>query len=103
MIPDEERDRLVTVCRKMHEEGTDTEEILRFLRESKCSKGASLGVMHRALGLRPNEAKRLVHLSRTWADRRESDEKVENLFFDLLDEIADKIVIVKRDLPDEER
>lgn len=66
---------LINECQQLHREGKNDEEILNFLRSKGCSKVESIVVVKRALEIEPVKAKKLVHFSKAWADRREADEQ----------------------------
>ena len=59
---------------KLLADGASTEELIQVLRDDGFSKVESIKALydHRQADLA--EAKRLVHFSRVWADRRASDE-----------------------------
>jgi hypothetical protein len=54
--------------------GKQQEEVLQYLRQSGCSKPLSIFVMSCVLRCNSGEANRIVHFSKTWADRKASDE-----------------------------
>jgi hypothetical protein len=51
------------------------EDVIKFLRQSGCSKALSVGMLSSILACNSHEAKRMVHFSETWADARQSDEQ----------------------------
>lgn len=56
-------------------EGARWDEILESLRADGFSKGDCVGATVEILRLPLADAKRIVHESRAWADRREDDEQ----------------------------
>jgi ribosomal protein L7/L12 len=67
---------LVTRARETLSHGGDVEEVLALLRQSGCSKVESIKLLREIAGLGLGEAKRRVHLSETWRDRREADDEL---------------------------
>jgi hypothetical protein len=55
--------------------GASEEEILQLLRSKGCSKPQSIFILSALLGCNTGDAKRKVHFSATWLDRREADER----------------------------
>jgi hypothetical protein len=51
------------------------EDVIKYLRQSGCSKALSVGMLSSILACDSNEAKRMVHFSETWADVRQPDEQ----------------------------
>ena len=62
---------LVDLARSMLGRGADLEEVLEALRERSPSIIQSMKVVRDVMGLPMNEAKDLVHHSRTWSDMRD--------------------------------
>ena len=62
---------LVKIGREMLDAGKSTEEILAALRACSPSVIQSMKVMRDLLGVQMDEAKLLVHHSRTWSDMRD--------------------------------
>jgi hypothetical protein len=60
--------------------GRSMEEILDLLRHRGLTKLDCVLVVHGATGASMGQAKRVVHNSPTWADRREQDEQTEDAF-----------------------
>jgi ribosomal protein L7/L12 len=56
--------------------GDDDESLLAFLRANGCDKVASIKIVRDVKGVRLGEAKRLVHLSHAWQDRRAGDDEL---------------------------
>jgi ribosomal protein L7/L12 len=67
---------LIHEARRMRSIGADTDDVLAFLREKGCYKLQSIKVLREVEGISLGEAKERVHLSRTWADTREADDKL---------------------------
>jgi ribosomal protein L7/L12 len=67
---------LVARAREMLSHGGNVEEVLSLLRHSGCSKVESIKLLKDVAGLNLDEAKRQVHLSETWRDRREADDEL---------------------------
>jgi ribosomal protein L7/L12 len=59
-------------ARQMRAMGRDDEAILSFLREGGCSILESIKIIRELKGGSLAEAKRVVHLSQTWADARQA-------------------------------
>src|SRR5262245_34627443 len=69
------REECITECRRRLKAGEDVESVGGYLRASGCSKIDSIAVLVGAHGIGLAEAKEIVHLSTTWADRRALDDK----------------------------
>lgn len=63
----------------------DPEAILAFLRRNGCPKSSSMIVLMDILGCSLGEARDRTHVSPTWADVRERDERVSKAFCDALE------------------
>jgi hypothetical protein len=70
-----ERDDILGVCREKLANGESLEEILRILRSSGFSKVHSIKALVDLGQANMSDAKRIVHISPTWADVRERDEE----------------------------
>ena len=68
----------------MFERGDDVEAVLRFLRQRGCSKLDSIKALVASKEMNLADAKRVAHLSKTWEDRRQSDEEFEKAFWEQL-------------------
>ena len=66
---------VVARAKGMWDEGGRWDEILVRLRAEGFSKVDCIRATVEILRLPPNDAKRLVHESRAWADRRELDDE----------------------------
>ncbi|MCP4303727.1 MAG: hypothetical protein GY788_02375 [bacterium] len=64
------------------------EDLLQFLRDNGLQKLASSIVVQKIRNMERRDALNVVHFSETWKDRREVDEKWQNAFLDVLEEIA---------------
>lgn len=73
-------DRFVELTRARLAAGVGLDDVLGELRRHDLSKIDSIRVVRDATGMALAEAKRLVHNSPAWADRRSLDEQVENTF-----------------------
>ena len=62
-------------ARRMLADGASIEEVLVFLRQHEYSKIASIKAVRQLLGVDLREAKRIVHLSDAWQDRRQQDDE----------------------------
>lgn len=69
--------------------GACDEEILRFFRQEGASMVDSVQLMRIIKNISLGEAQKLVHLSETWADQRESHERLNELFWETLESLAD--------------
>lgn len=67
------------------------------MRADGLSKLDCVFVMVHALGLQLPEAANRVHLSSTWADRRESDERAQGLLCDVLEALPPVIYVGELD------
>jgi hypothetical protein len=76
-----------------HKTGKSSEEVIRFLRDNGCSQGLSFVVLPSILGCDRGEAKRLIFFSPTWADMRESNEKLQATLEDAFKSELDKPTI----------
>ena len=81
-------DNLVQICQDKLKEGSDLEDILRFLRQEGCSKGRSITILLKMKYLPPEKikfTKHLVHFSKTWSDFRERDEEWHEKIIEILE------------------
>lgn len=60
--------------KRMLDIGTPIDEVLVYLRSQGCTKVDCMWALEDYAGLSHGEAKRAVHESNAWADRREPDE-----------------------------
>lgn len=70
----------------MWEEGAPWDVILQSLRVEGFSKVDCIRATVELLRLPLADAKRLVHESRAWADRREADDQLQDAFLDWLEQ-----------------
>ena len=73
------RSKIIETAKQLLEANTSEEDILEFLRVSKFHKMESLKAMREISKLSISEAKKLVHLSKTWADQKETDDALHEL------------------------
>lgn len=71
---------LLSKYQKEPSQDQSMEGLLSFLREQGCSKIDSIKALRIFKDMSLEDAKRTVHLSETWADRRESDEAFQARF-----------------------
>lgn len=71
-----DRSVLIAKCIDLTAQGSDREGLVSFLRRAGCSKIDSIAILKDALGIGLGSAKELVHLSKTWEDRRDADDKL---------------------------
>jgi ribosomal protein L7/L12 len=69
-------ERSLSAARRMRSEGVDTEYIVGYLRASGLYQIQSIKILREIDGLNLAQAKKLVHLSRTWADTRDADDSL---------------------------
>lgn len=67
--------RFIDESQRIRAEGKSDEKILSFLRTQECSKVESMVIFAQAFGLNLGQAKETVHMSQTWADVRERDDR----------------------------
>jgi hypothetical protein len=75
------QDQFVQLTRGWLAAGTGQDEVLDRLRQRGLDKIDCVDVFRAATGMSVGQAKRVVHDSLTWADRREADEYVEDVFW----------------------
>ncbi len=81
---DGDMEGLIKQARPMLAAGASIEEVLAFLRQHEYSKIASIKAVRQLQGVDLREAKRIVHLSDAWQDRRQQDDE----FHEALEEAA---------------
>lgn len=69
------RTKLISECEALIAQGRNEEEVITFLRDQGCSKLESIAVLKSAMGVDLNHAKRLVHFSQAWKDKRDEHDK----------------------------
>jgi hypothetical protein len=74
-------DRYTDLARARYAAGATHDDVLRELRRNGLEKIDCTRVVHAATGTSVYDAKLLVHHSPVWADRREGDEHLEDLFW----------------------
>lgn len=72
----------------MLNESADKESAIKFLRLNNYSKIESIEIFKKALGISYYEAQDIIHNSHTWRDVKEVDAKINNDFFDILEELG---------------
>lgn len=60
-------------------QGTDREGLVSYLRQAGCFKIDSIAILSKVLAIDLAEAKALLHLSETWKDTREDDDRFHEL------------------------
>src|SRR5437016_1999492 len=81
---------LAMECKRLRDEGRDFEDLCALLRDRALGKGPSIIVLSEALDLAPNEAKKAVHFSKAWEDRRAADEHLHGNALKALEQIQDE-------------
>jgi hypothetical protein len=71
-----EHDVLTEECITRRALGASVDELVAWLRGYGCSKIECMYILVRSLGLQLEEAKRIVHFSPVWEDRRASDDEL---------------------------
>ena len=71
-----EREAAIDSSHKLIAQGSDTEQILTFLRAEGLSKIDSIWVLRRIRSLGLDEAKSIVHASDAWRDTRVRDDQL---------------------------
>lgn len=84
MIDSAAHDHLVELARAWLTAGRSHDDVLGEFREQGLHKIDCIQVIQETTGMSHGEAKRLVHHSPVWADRRDGDEYVEDLFWRVL-------------------
>jgi hypothetical protein len=69
-------------------QGATDEEVLNALRGDGASMKDSVLLIHRIKGISLGEAQQLVHCSHVWADQRENQERLNEVFRQALEELA---------------
>ena len=80
--------KITEYIKKLLTETTDRESVIDFLRLNSYSKLESIEIFRKALNISFYEAQDIIHYSQTWSDVKEFDEKLMNIFFDMLEDIA---------------
>ena len=75
---------LLPQCREMLRVSDDIEGVLLLLRRSGCHKIDSIKTLIALKGMNLVDAKRTVHLSKTWADMRQQDDELAAALIDEL-------------------
>ena len=81
------KEALRKTCQAMINQKNDRESIISFLRKKGCEKLDSILILSEATSLKFEQAKNLVHFSKTWKDRREKDDDLHDKILDVLEEI----------------
>lgn len=81
--------RLVDLAKKQRRKGSSVEEVLASLRSEGATIVDSVKVVREVEGVRLGRAKEIVDSSDTWADVRESNERVRSLAMQSLEESED--------------
>ena len=84
-----DRNRLISECSRLDENGVSLENIIAYLRSEGCWKIDSIAILREVLGIGLGDAKRLVHLSATWHDVRNQDDELHDRLNDALTEVFD--------------
>jgi hypothetical protein len=71
----DEEDRLTEAARLLHQDGKSLEAILTYLRTESNSKVLAIIVIARVIKMSLEDAKLLVHESKTWQDVKKRDEE----------------------------
>ncbi|HEY0099919.1 MAG TPA: hypothetical protein VGB76_13305 [Pyrinomonadaceae bacterium] len=77
---------LLPECREILAATDDIEAVLLFLKQNGCGKIDSILALRDLKGMNLKDGKETVHLSRTWQDRREADERLWDELFDSMKE-----------------
>jgi hypothetical protein len=62
-------------CKKILAETGSIESVLKYLREKGYSKTQSMDMLMELKSIKLGDAKKNVHMSKTWADTREQDDE----------------------------
>ncbi|HZG53531.1 MAG TPA: hypothetical protein VEZ40_15470 [Pyrinomonadaceae bacterium] len=73
---------MLPACREMLSGQDGIEAVLFFLRGRGYFKTDAIKALMALTGCGLKEAKRTVHFSQTWRDRRKADEELESMFWD---------------------
>jgi ribosomal protein L7/L12 len=76
---------LLQTAKEMFKAGNDIESILVFLKNGGCSKTQSIVAIKTINNMSLDEAKRSVHFSQAWKNMQESDENLNQNFYDVLE------------------
>ena len=66
---------LMRTARKLVADGNDVESVLTLFRQGGCSKVESIRALMDVKAISLREAKEIVHLSRTWRDTLQADDR----------------------------
>ncbi|MDY7096367.1 MAG: hypothetical protein SX243_25610 [Acidobacteriota bacterium] len=80
---------LVDLASRKRREGCSLEEVLASLRSAGATMVDSLKVVREVEGVRLGQAKEIVDSSATWADMRESNERLRSLVVKALEKSED--------------
>lgn len=75
MITDDQLKLLLEKSRQILVASDDFESVLQYLRQTGCTKVDSMRVIVELRDLTLDDAKRIVHFSKTWEDVRKRDEE----------------------------
>jgi hypothetical protein len=81
----EQNERLKNML-NMLKVSTDKEPVIGLLRLNNYSKPQSIEIFRKALGISYYEAQDIIHNSKTWSDVKDSDDKIIDIFFDIIEE-----------------
>ena len=83
-IPDD----IVTNIRNLAASGASQDDLIQKMRDSGLNIIASINLLRRFFPLSTNEAKHIVHRSKTWSDCRASNEAIHDAAFQAAEELA---------------
>jgi ribosomal protein L7/L12 len=89
MWMDDKFDAVLREALQMRSAGAETEDILAFLRSQGLFKIQSIQALRALEGITLAEAKKRVHLSRTWSDTRQADDRLHGAAERTLNEIGE--------------
>lgn len=75
--------------KKLESAGADPETLLLFFRKHGANMPDSVKLIRQVKGLSLREAQEVVHHSDTWADGREAQERLQDAFWEALEELQD--------------
>jgi len=84
------RDELVANARTQISVGLTQGEVVNFLRRAGLNKIDSIVALHELYGMDLDDAKRLVHESAAWRDRKAADEKLHDELILAADRFSDE-------------
>ncbi len=76
MITDDQLNLLLERSRQILLASDEMESALQYLRQNGCTKVDSMRVIVKLQDLTLDDAKRIVHFSKTWEDVRKRDEEL---------------------------